>query len=234
MSKITINTKAVYCSVCNRGWLFPPGPWKVVKRQSTEEIPLKDFVGKSLQEVQDHYFERMDACYFMTPDTLIRNDRYIDLSIDPSGGYPKNKLGWVGNQEGVTPDYVVQEGDVGFFYVGKYYHPDCSRIEQLDWYGNRFWALFDKVGYQDIELTAIPNQYCNCETCGPWFKVATDHGTFTIGWRKRVIHLEGDVGINFAELFQEESVTMGSNHIHAWGWDAAEKYLKRIHNTHKT
>ena len=92
----------------------------------------------------------------------------------------------------------------------------------------------------NIFAEAIPNQYCSRYCCemSPWYKVTTPKGVITIGWRKRVIHLEWEPrvtgGINADTLFPNEKVygdvdvTRYDCVIHAYGYDKAKQYLSVI------
>jgi len=74
----------------------------------------------------------------------------------------------------------------------------------------------------------IPNQYCDCDSCGPWFSVTTELGVFTLGWRKRVIHIKVGFRADLHSLFSKENVTIGSDFVHAWSWENACDYLSAI------
>jgi hypothetical protein len=65
----------------------------------------------------------------------------------------------------------------------------------------------------------------------PWLIVTTTVGRFTIGWRKRVIHLEwGDVpgAGKGSDLFPDESTTTGDHYIHAWSIEKAKEYVAAV------
>jgi hypothetical protein len=235
------------CALCGNRWTIQDCHDIIVWRD-TEVIPLTAFVGKTLGEVKKHYESLTNAIYFMQGDILIRNDRFIDLS--PRYPHPKdkwekgvvkNERGWVSEREGITNDYVIQPGDEGFFNVWKYYHRNCNKKNLAKGEKKRFREVFEKAGFKDIRMSQIKNEYCSCERCAPWFQVNTEFGSFKIGWRKRVINLdwseaekaEQDVSgqkLNLIDLFKKEDVTKGNTYIHAWGWEEAEDYLKRIYN----
>lgn len=88
-----------------------------------------------------------------------------------------------------------------------------------------------------IHVKEIPNQYCSSWCCKhlPWFEVTTVVGVFTIGWRKRVIHIDWSNTHGTgqpSELFQKEKVTMGlasdCRYIHAWSLEDARRYVTTI------
>lgn len=119
------------CAHCKNGWdITNFSDTHVV--QTSETIPLTDFVGKTLAEVKMAYAERNDANYRMQNDILIRNDRFIDLSPkypnpehDWEKSIIKNERGWVSERDGITDDYVIQAGDEGYFNIWTYYHKNC-------------------------------------------------------------------------------------------------------------
>jgi hypothetical protein len=85
----------------------------------------------------------------------------------------------------------------------------------------------------------IPNGYCSQWCCKhlPWFIVTTPRGRIKIGWRKSVIHLEwtdtnikGDAAAIFPkeEAWPGYETTQYDKVIHAHGYDAAKKYIRRL------
>jgi hypothetical protein len=196
----------------------------------------------TLKEVKLLYKMKSDAVYRMQEDILIKNNKFIDTSPkypDTDKDYQKgivvNEYGWVGeqwlnNQYGDANSYVIQEGDAGFFNIWTYFHEECNRRHLLLTEKNKFQEIFKKSGFRNIKITAIPNEYCQCDLCAPWFDIETEFGVFRIGWRKRVISINwGNFSTNnLLYLFEDEDVTKGEKGIHAWGWDKAEDYLTRI------
>lgn len=84
-----------------------------------------------------------------------------------------------------------------------------------------------------IFVETIPNGYCREACCEhrPWFIVTTAKGRITIGWRKRVISIDWSDSIINAlaeEMFPEESTTKFNQTIHAWSYDKATEYIRRI------
>lgn len=79
----------------------------------------------------------------------------------------------------------------------------------------------------------LPNGYCSDYCCAhlPWFAVITKVGEIKIGWRKRVLEIDWSKSDNkqtASELFPSEDVTKGWQMIHAWGYDKAREYIKKI------
>jgi hypothetical protein len=234
----------VTCPHCGRSWGITNCHDTVV-RHLREDYSLQEFVGQTLGDVKAAYAARTDAVYRMQPDILIRNDRFVDLSPE----YPEtddewkkglviNEGGWVSESDGITDDYVIQDGDEGFFNVWQYFHSTCNRENLKTSEEQRFREVFTKAGFDVQGMEAIPNQYCGCDSCAPWFVVCTEYGPVTIGWRKRVINIDwNELNIpdthppGFSYLFEDEDVTKGAGGIHAWGWDKATEYLSRIHRS---
>jgi len=245
------------CPQCREGWDIGNCHDTVVWSQH-DVYPLDDFVGQSLKQVKAVYSQNSDAVYFMQSDTLIRNDRFIDTSPkypDPKHDWEEgimvNERGWMGAEDlspissfGAANAYRIHEGDEGFFNKRRFYHADCNVIMLRQTEEKRFFEIFQKAGFQYTRLEAIPNEYCPCSKCAPWFDVTTEIGEFRIGWRKRVINIEWkgltwgpilkaikrsaqNLGLS-SVLFGKEDVTKGDTYIHAWGWDKATEYLRRI------
>lgn len=116
---------------------------------------------------------------------------------------------------------------------------DPDKIRQRQDHFFMLKELFTRAETGPIFAKEIPNEYCGKACCitKPWAIVTTPKGHFKIGWRKRVINIdwtESIVGGSGEELFPDEEVTKSSKYeqsrlIHAWGWDKAVEYLKRLH-----
>jgi len=239
----------VTCPVCRKGWTIHNCHDTVV-RHKTETLSLADFVGGILGDVKARFAERTDANYRMQNDILIRNDRFIDTSPKYPGSKEKweqvivkNERGWISERDGINDYYVIQEGDEGHFNIWTYYHGKCNDLNIAFKETERFQDIFEKSGFRYCVFNQIPNKYCSCKRCSPWFKVETEFGTITIGWRKRVINIDwssmeetlrkcGELPKqSIASLFNGENVTKGATSIHAWGWKKAEEYLTKIYKT---
>ncbi|MBU3905306.1 MAG: hypothetical protein KJ906_04135 [Nanoarchaeota archaeon] len=240
----TIAPLNIECNRCKDTWTIE-NVADVVKWEDDQVITISDFIGKPLMDLVKNYQNRTDALYRINRDRLIRNDTHIDTSLK----YPdtedewektivKNKNGWLGAEDGITPKYVIQEGDESYMDIWKFYHKSCNETRLEEEFGQKFEETFKEAGFKDIKLNAIKNKYCPDEACGhcaPWFEVDTEYGSMTIGWRKRVISIDwvdSDMKSKIdasGDIFKDEDVTKCSAGIHAWGWDKAKDYLSRIH-----
>lgn len=219
----------LFCGECKKSWTIDDCHDIVVVR-NTKVFSVVEFAGRQLWEVKRYYSTRNDALYQMQNDIMIRNDRFVDLRPNQKFETLKiNERGWVSERDGITENYVIQSGDEAFFNVWHYYHKTCNRSKLTKDQEQEFRDIFIRAGFRELELEAIPNQYCSCERCAPWFKVTTAHGTFTIGWRKNVININWS-GLNkdLLALFADENVTKDKSFIHAWGQENAVHYLERI------
>lgn len=98
-----------------------------------------------------------------------------------------------------------------------------ARAEEIE----KLTALFD--GPIFVEHT--PNEYTSQWYARTWLIVTTKVGRIKIGWRKRVINIDwSDSAVKHEaeELFAGEDVTKGNYYIHAWGYEKAKEYLKKI------
>lgn len=244
----SIPLPSLKCTVCGKQWDVQNCHDTVVWHK-TEVFPLTEFVGKTLGEVKDFFKQKDDAIYRMQPDIIIRNEKNIDLSpkyAEPKDDWEKkqvkNEHGWLSERDGITDDYVIQAGDEGFFNIWTYYHQACNRKHLHQQEELRFKDIFEKAGFKDIRMASLPNEYCPCDHCAPWFNVNTEFGTIKIGWRKRVINIDWSLleqtlkecgklpKKNILSLFKKEDVTKEETLIHAWGWEKAEEYLTKIHD----
>lgn len=105
---------------------------------------------------------------------------------------------------------------------------------QREAYRTEIEDIYRKAEVPAIYMEVIPNGYCSQPCClnRPWFKVTSWIGHVVIGWRKRVISIDwqqSTVKKTGEELFPNEDVTRTKTGIHAWGHEAAIKYLKVLH-----
>ena len=228
------------CAHCKKPW-NDSNFYDTVVYHDTETCSLMEFVGETLGAVKFVYAKRNDAIYRTQPDILIRNDKYIDPSPkypdpkhDRERGIVKNEHGWLSAEDGIADAHAIEEGDELFLNVWRYFHGACNKERLLQETEARFRALFVKAGFKMVSMMDLPNEYCQCGVSAPWFSVITEFGTIKIGWRKRVINIDWS-GLDpkhrkrdTLSLFDGEDVTKGDDSIHAWGWEKAEDYLRRI------
>lgn len=236
------------CAHCGKTWSIENCHDTAVHHKEIY-IDGKDFSGKTLGEVRLYYACLTDAIYRINSEHFLRNDSFIDLSL----AYPddksewartivKNKRGWVGEKEGIGNDYVIRPDDTIGINTWKYYHRACNEemLEQVE--TSKFKEVFEKAGFQRIEMNPIHNEYCptpsTCTGCAPWFLVTTEIGTIKIGWRKRVINIDWTEATGkptklrkVPKLFKKEGVTLGETYVHCYGWEKAQEYLGRIRET---
>lgn len=223
------------CAECGNQWTIHNCHDTVV-HHATEVYPLTEFVYKRLINVRVNFNDKNDANYLIQPDMLIRSDRFIDLSPKYPGdteewkkGIVKNERGWVSQRDGIYDDYVIHQGDETYLNIWRFYHGECNKKRLSRNEEKYFKDIFEKAGFQTIQMSALPNGYCPCEHCAPWFEVSTEVGTFKIGWRKRVINLDWSATQkNHYPLFMDEDVTKSEFDIHAWGPEKAIEYLAKI------
>jgi len=96
--------------------------------------------------------------------------------------------------------------------------------------------LFTDAGFGTIHVKTIDNQYSGNAWYydAPWIIATTNKGPITVGWRKRVINIDwsnSDIAADGEILFKDERTTSGKQFVHAWGWDKAVEYLKKLLET---
>lgn len=85
-----------------------------------------------------------------------------------------------------------------------------------------------------LEYVEVPNEYCSRACCyaRPWLSVLTSKGPIKIGWRKSVINIDWSGllpgRIKDSSIFDDQEVTHGNYFVHAWGYEKAAEYLKKI------
>lgn len=82
-----------------------------------------------------------------------------------------------------------------------------------------------------VYVEKIPNGYCSRGCCvnKPWLIVTTQVGRIKIGWRKSVINIDwSDSAIKRRgrDIFPDVDVTVGDHHIHAYGYEQANGFIK--------
>ena len=92
----------------------------------------------------------------------------------------------------------------------------------------KIMALVLLAGMKHTEAHKLPNGYCRTNP-EPWMLFVVEGGTFTIGWRKRVISVEWTV--KDADPITEEDlkwITHGPRHFHAYDYQQALLFLTRV------
>jgi hypothetical protein len=207
MSGKELPLATVPCACCGILWTMD-NTHDVHVEHTTEVIPLPMHVGETLSEVRDIFSKRTDACYFMQPDILIRNDDWINNEIDPKYETKLNEKGWSSasttRKEWPLIDmheYVIAEGDEAFFNVRRYYHLECFQRDLNSKVRKAFNSAIVKTGIEVYGSVSIPNEYGSELYRGTWFLFDTTRGMIKVGWRKRVITLNyfGSWGDYFKE-----------------------------------
>jgi hypothetical protein len=219
------------CPVCRTGWTIQNCHDTILEHES-RVIKLNQYggTGVMLGMLKDLWSINEEAVWRLQPERSIRNDKYIDHSIVQTE--PGRRLKWQVNERGwISPDsdYRIQPGDEALVNIWTYRHHECHRKHLAKTELEYFHKVFAEAGYQKVRFTRIPNQYCTCERCAPWYKVNADGIPFTIGWRKRVISIQStDPRIVFDKIFPKEDVTKFTHEIHAWGREKCIEYLSTI------
>lgn len=229
----------VVCPVCHKPWSTDNCHEVIIlDDRHGKTIDLKDFVGQSLQSVHNFYALNTDGEYNIinVPKdwSMIRHDRFIDLT--PIPGYEtlvKNRNGWVGRQEGIDENYIIQPGDEADLHITRYLHPKCAKEFLALKEEKKFQKIFELAGYDKVIMERTENGYYGeCDDRPPWFKVNVGVGQILIGWRKRVISIGWDKsllhGKTVSQIFPKEDVTKGRNYIHAWSEEKCIEYLKKV------
>jgi hypothetical protein len=230
----------ITCPYCGDGWTIETFE-DFIGKNNDFTYSLDVFKGGEVSEAIDYLHKKTDGLYRLHIQELdgkktvtIQNDLYVDnsrLHPDATDGYESRQ---VVNRNGVIsvdPDYVVQDGDNLLGWVHRYYHGGCLKQKLAQDERISFSNAFVQAGFERIESRGIPNEYCGCEQCAPWFKFDTEIGTIKIGWRKRVASIDWKFVKNsraFLPLFEAENVTKWADGIHAHGMKDVERYLRKI------
>lgn len=102
-------------------------------------------------------------------------------------------------------------------------------------HSDKLAELFTQAGFDSIHVELIDNEYCSQSCCYhlPWIMVTTPKGRIKLGWRKRVINIdwsESDINLDGNEIFKDEKVTTSDRSVHAWGYEKAIEYLKKLNS----
>lgn len=230
------------CPECNNSWNIYDCHDVIVKRESLT-LPLAEFEGQKLYEVQREVSLKTDG-FYRFGESPIRNDKWIDMAIEP--GYEVLKINEQGSihsspekrsfkdqLEGLKDqhlyyDYVISEGDEGWLDVWKYYHRPCNEAKAKKDAEEYYGDMLVKSGWATT-MCLIPNEYSVTDHSWPWIKFCTLGGMIKVGYRKRVINIDwSDTKQHYRHLFEDEGVTLTDTYVHAWGKDKAIEYLTKI------
>ncbi len=225
------------CAYCGVSWSIN-NCHDVINWSVCEETSLTGFVGQRLSKFKEACYQDDSGIYGLSGNSLkIQNDKNIDLTLKyPNAqkiwerGLVVNEHGIIGLEEGLTDDYIIQAGDKALFSVSRFFHHQCNRFFLFERFESYYRNIFEAAGFKLLGTKEIPNEYCGCERCSPWFLITTNFGVIKIGWRKRVINIDWSAlaDSSIASLFEDESVTRGENFIHAWGLEKTQEYLSKI------
>lgn len=93
---------------------------------------------------------------------------------------------------------------------------------------DKLMAVALLAGLEYTEVHKLPNAYWP-NSPDPWLLFVCDGGTVTMGWRKRVLHVEWTIGD--ADAIEDEDlkwISHASRFFHAWDWIQAVRFLSRV------
>jgi hypothetical protein len=99
---------------------------------------------------------------------------------------------------------------------------------------DKIMALALLSGIEPNEVHELPNgywpeSYVEERKVDPWFLFVCDGGTFTIGWRKRVLSVTWtQADANPITEESEQWITHGPRYFHAYDWIQAVRYLSHV------
>ncbi len=171
-----------------------------------------------------------------------RRHNSVGFSLVSSGGYVIPTAGSVCPCCGKAFTIEDIRNNPCVYAKGKFYHDSCwsnyRKLTEIDRFTRRMMSIIYEDSDYQFEL--LPNGYCSREGNShiPWFLFHTIDGDIIMGWRKRVISIEWQENykpFDINELFGTEDVTKwengGKRGIHAWDYDKAYEYLKKVLET---
>ena len=239
------------CPVCGKGWNIENCHDVHLPQAKSECVPLDKYVGMTLaqwrRKVLRHRARKQGVVSRMGWDHFLRNDKYINTTLAPNCTATEVNHGGYVSEKGSVPtvsrnDHIIEKGDEACLHTWTHYHKECWKIHQEHEERDYFAKICEAAGFV-FAMTPIPNEYCPCESCAPWymieFQLVVDkrpvaEGFIKIGWRKRVINIDiskvttSGIHLNLSTLFADEDVTKGLDHIHAWGKEKCIEYLTKI------
>lgn len=223
------------CEKCERSWHLE-NAHDALELNGHTKIDCSPFVGMELSLFEKSLVSNVR--YTKLFGDFLRSDRFIDLSplSDQFKDIPKNEHGWV-DRKTLGAGYRFHEGDYVLATYFYWRHPACHQRAMNDEAELDVREALLKAGFIGFHLEPIKNEYWGDYpkfAVSPWYAVTTDEaGKLIIGWRKRVLNIEWGKSealrtVDGYELFEEENVTKGKDHIHAWGWEKATEYLSKL------
>jgi hypothetical protein len=99
-------------------------------------------------------------------------------------------------------------------------HESCYRLKRIETEQRFMQGVLKKVeGTLDVfGLRTVPNEYCQCVRCPPWFIFDTAHGPVRIGRRKHVYEIawsQSDLNVDGRQWFTADKVSCGARYVHA-------------------
>jgi hypothetical protein len=95
-------------------------------------------------------------------------------------------------------------------------------------------ALLLLSGIKPVSVHEVANKYwpddphyAQIRRDSPWWLVLTEAGPVVIGWRKRVISIDW-TDTKVRTIVTTDEVTKGEDHVHAYSYANAVKYLNRL------
>lgn len=112
-----------------------------------------------------------------------------------------------------------------------YSHRACVTLQENAEISKKFIDLIEAAGIDIIDMTPIENQYHKSSTADNWYAITTSIGTVVIGWRKRVISMQwvflNNSIVDLSNIIKTTN-TIGSDYVHAYGYDQLGEFLKVI------
>jgi hypothetical protein len=226
------------CRFCRQGW-FVSNSHDYKYKLGTEEMPLDDFVGKTLREVKAKLEQGrssnlgLDHYRWLAHDHPVRNDECIDLAL-VDFRVPSIKV----NEEGFRPDvrretddYAIRPGDVARFDVWRYYHEECWRRQLWKDCQDEILESFLAAGFKKVEIFPDKLKLNDPKNELPEFCVVADGDFMKIGWTDgEGIKIEWEVspGDRVLDWFKDEEIRKEEGCVYAKNRDTAKEYLKRI------
>ncbi len=204
----------VKCSVCEKPWTIRDAH-DCVSSNDTEVIDASMFVGALLSNIK-------------------KIPKYIDVvphHVHHDSVRPKHLDK---GSDRVEEDYIIQPGDKIFASVWDFKHEECNQLSIIQHGLKLMTKAINNTGMIVVcdNLVMFKNQY-HSSYKEPWYRLkfvnSTGSHEITIGWRKRVINIDwSKSGKDLQHLFTEENVTKSAFNVHAYGYEKATGYLKKI------